>query len=746
MNEVLELKGSFKSGKYKGNVGAPSLPTGQKVTSKHIRKLVAQLVEIEDFWKKETLIGGALVSVHYNRVVAKSNRIKVLLKESGKTTNASVRGAKFEYPNGDTGNPRHVFTHFICMEALGKTIELLDELANYIDDKYKGTITDIGLNALNKSGVQGTKNSKSTIAQAVVDCFYVSRFDIDKELGDSTEDSIVTIYKTGVDTVELLNSIGINLLQVKMLDETTFRLNNSEQEILKKAMPYIIAMSVTNIAEWNKEDVLDYEVETEGITIPDPTNEPVIGVLDTQFDDSVYFHKWVDPHNMVDPIIDIQPQDKVHGTAICSIIVDGPTINPNLDDGCGRFRVRHFGVATSGKFSSISVLRNIEKIVKSNPDIKVWNLSLGSMLEIEDNFISPEGAILDRLQNEYDIVFVVAGTNKGMRAKENMKIGAPADSLNSLVVNAVDFNGEPASYGRVGPVLSFFHKPDLSYYGGDSQKGITVCEPTGQWFRAGTSYAAPWISRKMAYLIHKMGLSREVAKALLIDAAAGWDRKDDSSLKIGYGVVPRRIEDILKTEENEIKFILSNTISEYETYTYNIPIPRDEKGFPYIARATLAYYPKCERNQGVDYTCTEMDIHFGRVKEENGKVSMVPINNNSQGDEGGEKLYESYARQMYRKWDNVKHISEKLNPRAKAKKVYGAGMWGLMIRTKERLDTKAGTGLRFGVVVTLREINGVNRIQEFMNLCMVRGWLVNKLDVESKNILYNIAEEEIEWE
>lgn len=746
MNDVLQLKGSFKSGKYKGFVGAPSLPIGQRVTSEHVKKLGAQLIEIEEFWKKETLIGGALVSVHYNRVVAKSNRIRVLLKESGKTTNDSVRGAKFEYPNGDTSNPKHVFTHFICMKALRNTIELLDEVAKYIDKNYNGVITDERLSALNKTGVTGTEKSKSTIVQAIVDCYYVNRFDVDKELGESNEDSIITIYKTGIDTVELLNSIGINLLQVKMLDETTFRLNNSEQEILKKTMPYIIAMSVTNIAEWSRDEVLDMEVDSEMMSIPDPSNEPIIGVLDTQFDESVYFHKWVKSQNMVDPIIDIKPQDKVHGTAICSIIVDGPNINPNLEDGCGRFRVRHFGVATSGRFSSISVLRNIEKIVKSNPDIKVWNLSLGSMLEIEDNFISPEGAILDRLQNEYDIVFVVAGTNKGTHSRENMKIGAPADSLNSIVVNAVDFDGEPASYGRVGPVLSFFHKPDLSYYGGDSHKGITVCEPAGQWLRVGTSYAAPWISRKMAFLINKMGLSREVAKALLIDAAAGWNRKDDSSLKMGYGVVPRRIEDILKTEENEIKFILSNTISEYETYTYNIPIPRDDKGFPYIARATLVYYPKCERSQGVDYTCTEMDIHFGRVKEENGKVSMVPINNNSQGDEGGEKLYESYARQMYRKWDNVKHISEKLNPRAKAKKVYGAGMWGLMIRTKERLDVKAGKGLRFGVVVTLREINGINRIQDFVNLCMVRGWLVDRLDLESKNILYNKAEEEIEWE
>lgn len=746
MNEILQLKGSFKSGKYKGNVGAPSLPKGQKVKAEHVKRLAEQLIEIEKFWKENRAIKGALVSVHYNRVVAKSNRIKILLKESGKTTNSSVRGARFEYINGDKNNPRHVFTHFISVSALRSTIELLEEVSSYLTLEFNGIITDEGIKIINKNGRIGTKNSKSSIAQAIVDCFYVSRFDIDKELKESEEDSIVTIYRTGVDTVELLNSIGINILQVKMLDETTFRLNRTELEILKKAMPYIIAMSVTNISEWSKEEILDNTSDEEMISIPEPTNEPVIGVLDTQFDDEVYFHKWVESYNMVDSAIEIRPEDKVHGTAVTSIIVDGPSINPNLDDGCGRFRVRHFGVATSGKFSSISVLRNIEEIVKSNTDIKVWNLSLGSMLEIEENFISPEGAILDRLQNEYDIVFVVAGTNKGTNAKENMRIGAPADSLNSIVVNAVDFDNKPASYGRMGPVLSFFHKPDLSYYGGEYSRGIAVCEPMGQWFRIGTSYAAPWISRKMAYLINIMGLSREVAKALLIDSAAGWDRKDDSSLKVGYGVVPRRIEDILKTRDDEIKFLLSGTISEYETYTYNIPIPRDDKGFPFIARATLAYYPKCDRNQGVDYTCTEMDIHFGRVKEVEGKVSIEPINNNSQGDEGGEKLYESYARKMYRKWDNVKHISEKLNPRARSKKVYGAGVWGLMIRTKERLDTKTGNGMKFGVVVTLREINGFNRIQDFMNLCMVRGWLVNKLDIENKNAIYNKAEEEIEWE
>ena len=167
-----------------------------------------------------------------------------------------------------------------------------------------------------------------------------------------------------------------------------------------------------------------------------------------------------------------------------------------------------------------------------------------------------------------------------------VKIGAPADSLNSLIVNAVDFNGKPASYTRVGPVLSFFYKPDICYYGGDKQEKITVCEPLGMATVCGTSFAAPWITRKMAYLIHIVGLSREVAKALIIDSAAGWNRQDNKYFAMGYGVVPKRIEDITHSKDDEIRFIMNGTIDEYETYTYNIPVPQDMKAHPFFAKAT----------------------------------------------------------------------------------------------------------------------------------------------------------------
>lgn len=424
--------------------------------------------------------------------------------------------------------------------------------------------------------------------------------------------------------------------------------------------------------------------------------------------------------------------------------MDGPAINPSLDDGCGRFRVKHFGVAKRGRFSSYSILRSIRTAVSQNRDIKVWNLSLGSMLPIKQNFISPEAAELDKIQNEYDVIFVIAGTN-GIPGQPTIPIGAPADSLNSLVINSVTRENTPASYHRVGPVLSFFHKPDVSYYGGDAGHPMHVCTPTGEGFVQGTSFSAPWITRKMAYLICKLGFSREIAKALIVDAAAGWNRQDDVSCSIGYGVVPQRIEDIVKTPDDEIRFVLTGTTDAYETYTYQLPVPIYKDKQPFYARATLCYFPKCIREQGVDYTSTEMDIHFGRVKEQNGKAIISAINSNSQGDDGGRHLYEPEARQLYRKWDNVKLISEELKNRAVPRKVYGSGMWGLSIKTKERLKEKNGLGLSFGVVVTLKEMNGRNCIDDFIKLCTLRGWIVNRIDVENQIDIYNKAEEEISF-
>lgn len=756
MNNILQLKGRFEQRPNGSRPGLPKLPKGKTVSSSHLYELANQLERILGYWKKNTDIDGALVSVHYKHVVAKSNRLKILLAENGKTPTDSIRGVKFVWEPDDAGKEvqKHVFTHFVSLKAIEKAIEVLKQTGSIIEKHYKGSISSEIIEDLGeKAKYNFTEVPKTNFLRTVVDGFYVEKFDIDRATEEITEEAIITIYQTGVDTKRLLSKFGINIVDERIIDGTTLRLNPDEVKLLYNNASYLIAMGVTDFSEISRDDMLDAYEDVEGdfgSMIPHPTNEPVIGVIDTQFNKKVYFHEWVEYTNLLDPNIPLTKKDYEHGTGVSYIIVDGPHGNPELEDGCGRFRVRHFGVATHNGFSSFTVLKMIRNIVVANRDIKVWNLSLGSKLEIKPNFISPEAAELDRIQSEYDVIFVVAGTNapEGV-TKKDMRIGSPADSLNSMVVNAVDFKGNSASYTRVGPVLSFFHKPDISYYGGDgtvyTDKMVICRDDMGAAYVTGTSFAAPWISRKLAYLIHIMGLSREVAKALLIDAAAGWNRRDDVSHRIGYGIVPKHINDIIKTPNDEIRFIMTGASEEYETYTYNLPVPIVDNAHPFYARATLAYFPHCDRNQGVDYTSTEMDIHFGRVVAKRGSTTIKAIDDNKQSEDKLITLYEEDARKMYRKWDNIKHISEEIKDKRIPRKAYDSGLWGLKINTKERLQ-KRKVPLQFGVVVTLKEMNGVNRIDDFVKMCLARGWLVNRLDIENQLDVYAKAEEEIEFE
>lgn len=746
MNNILQLKGRFQHRKYQGNPSAANLPVGAEVTEEKLEKLKKQLQKLLLYWENDRTIEGALVSVHYGRIIAKSNRLKILLSTGSKSPNESIRGVKFIWEPNEKGDKiqKHVFTHYVTLEAIKIAIERLDIVLQAARKDFHGRFTKEDTELINNGKYTCEELAKSNITKVIVDAYYVESFQVDKVKETITEQSIVTIYKTSVDTMKLLEQLGIDMVNAKMIDNTTFRLQPYEIKMLQEKAPYLIAMSVSDFSKITIDNIIKSEVEQEK-QIPAPKNEPVIGVIDTQFDESVYFREWVTYKNMLSEDIQINAEDRIHGTAVSSIIVDGSGLNKNLDDGCGRFRVRHFGVATAGRFSSFSILKMIREIVNNNRDIKVWNLSLGSALEIEPNFMSPEAAELDRIQCENDVIFIVAGTNKEKNDKADMRIGAPADSLNSLVVNAVDDEQNPAVYTRTGPVLSFFQKPDVSYYGGDEKHRMVAWCGSGITYVSGTSFAAPWIARKMAYLINIMGLSREVAKALIIDSAAGWKQRGPLSNAIGYGVVPRKIQDIIHSPDDEIRFLMTGVIDEYETFTYNIPVPQDKDTYPYYARATLVYFPKCVRDQGVDYTSTEMDLQFGRVKEKDGNIQIDSVDKNKQSQDGI-AIYEEAARKMYRKWDNVKCISDTIKKKAVPRKVYESGMWGLGIRTKERLAPKAGRGLKFGVVVTLKEMKGVNRIDQFIKMCMVKGWLVNRLDVEKQFDVFHKAEEDIKFD
>lgn len=738
MNSLIQLKGTLNEKKSFGKPGPATIPKSSIVNSENIDSLINDLELLYNNWKNDDILSGALVSVFYKRVVPKSKRIKTLLSKKSEPSNDSIVGAKF------SDDQKHIITHFVDLETININIEKLKKAKQVVTNVFKGKIDNNNLNNIKKYQKQIEKYglSKSLFGDIISDVDIINKFGTIDNSDLIDENSIISYFDTKKNIKVIMEKLNISDEDYKIIDPKSSIqfINPKSFNIFKKKVPYLVAMATYDMANYSFEDVFD-SVGNELPMIPNPSNEPYIGVIDTLFDDSVYFSKWVDYEDMIDENIPRSESDYEHGTSVTSIIVDGPAFNPKYDDGCGRFRVKHFGVATSGRNSSITIMQKIERIIKQNPTIHVWNLSLGSELEVNPNFISSEAALLDRLQCENNIVFVIAGTNKS--GDKPKKIGSPADSINSLVVNAVDFNGNIASYSREGRVLSFFNKPDVCYFGGDNNDGFLTCTKNGAKIGIGTSYAAPWISRKLAYLIDVIGLNREIAKALIIDSSIGWKEFDTERANyIGFGQVPIKIEDVINSEEDEIKFYLTGESNLYDTYTHNIPVPLYQDKYPFIARATLCYFPECSRNQGVDYTNTELDFYFGRI-DNKGSIKSINENRQSEGETSG--INEEDARKWYRKWDNVKHISQILKPNLKPKQRYDNVLWGLSIKSKERLFIR-DKGIKFGVVITLKEINGVNRIDEFINQCSLRGWLVNKVDIENRVDVYNIAQQEIEFE
>lgn len=742
MNNILKLKGKFINKKYDKPSGSRNIASNSTISYDILETKVEQLKLLQEFWATQKYFDGALISVHYNRMIAKTNRIAGILYEKGKTPNESIVGARF------SKNQKHIITYYVKKETITNSIKELNTAIDILKIEYSGVLSTEQIEKINKNNFPSKYNMSCTrFKNLIVDSYYVEYFGVDNNEVPYDERCIVSLFDTNTETTELLKSLNINILENRIIENNTVLLNKDEIELIKSKAPYLISMSMRDFSDITVDEIKKNK-QSFGRSIPSPTIEPTIGVIDTLFDKSVYFSEWVDFRNMLSsdlPDVENEMNYK-HGTRVSSIIVDGPQLNPKLNDNCGRFKVRHFGVSLHNGFSAFNIIKQIKNIVLENKDIKVWNLSLGSDIEIEENFISPIAYLLDKIQVENDVIFVVAGTNDRRGTKNELKIGSPADSVNALVVNSVNTLDNPTTYSRKGPVLSFYIKPDVSYYGGDTTSFEECINTIGvgntEDLVSGTSYAAPWIARKLAYLIHILGFSKEEAKALIIDSAEKWGNKysEEQIELLGHGVVPIDINDIIKSKNDEIRFVISGYAEMYETYNLTLPVPIHNDKYPFIAKATICYFSTCNRAQGVDYTNEELDLKIGRI-DNNEKIKS--INKDGQGDIGT-YIDEKKSRNEFRKWDNSKSIKERYSPKNGERDSYKNKLWGIrIIKTTRFYNNLTRDKIKFGLVVTLKEINGENRIDEFIQRCFFNQWFVEKVEVENQIELYNKAEEEI---
>ncbi|MGM9958209.1 MAG: S8 family peptidase [Erysipelotrichaceae bacterium] len=744
MNALLNIKLPFNYEKNSKRPGPRNLKTRNKVNNAHIDKLIDDLENVKNYYEHiNRVTEDILIDAVYNDIVAKSNRITEILKNKGDCNN-NIVGARFSEAEN------HIITYYVPLTVIDKAIEKLNDSKQLITNQLNGEANSVNFDYGNTS-IKYPGNKRLKIRNTIIDCSVLESFGIpDAGSVDFPLDNVsITFFSTELKTSILLSKIiKDNRLWYETAGENTIIASKDTYKYLYETVPYLISMASSDISRIEPL-LINNKNKKDECFIPSPGKEPVIGVIDAVFKEDVYFSDWVEYVEYLDFLekSTVKEKDYEHGTAVSSLIVDGPSLNPWLDDGLGRFRVRHFGVCAN-RISPTKLIRKIEEIIQKNKDIRVFNLSLGTEYEVSKNFISFDGARLDALQKEYNVIFVVAGTNDTRTNKEGLiRIGSPADSLNSVVVNSVKKDGTPASYTRNGKVLSFFNKPDVSYYGGDyeNDERIAVYTSKGIDMQYGTSFAAPWIARKLCYLINIMGYPKEVAKALIIDSAAGWEYKQNNYKYqniIGYGIVPIKMDSILSTDNSEIKFILHGSASKYLTSNYAIPVPKDNDKCAYIARATLCYFPLSNRLEGIDYTQRELSLKFGRMNEK----GIVDINHNVI-DVDGEYTDERRSRMEFRKWENTKFISSLLKENGnRLLKSYGDGLWGVSLTSMERGRIAKHEELLFGLVICLKNIKGENKINEFKHNCLLRGYIVNEVNINNQIYIFEKAQNEVEFE
>lgn len=748
MNSLLKVKLSFSHENNRSGGGARNLNKTRTTSSSLISDLINDLKRVKEFYNKNKFIKEILVDAYYNDIIAKSGRIRSLLKSTGDCSDFIV-GARFS--NAPLGNENHIITYYVTRDTIDSAISRLIDAKSLIDEQLGGIATSSNFDSSDKTIIYSRYRTPKTILRdVIIDCSALEKFDIPNAVSEiDKEQIVVTFYQTELELDKLLYDLGISHEKYvfSYAGKNTLSVTKEVYKILLENVPYMISMATSDISQIVVNN--SSKADSSNLYIPSPKKEPIIGVIDTMFDVNSYFHEWVDYREELNFFEKSTLRDEHynHGTAVTSIIVDGPTLNPKLDDGCGRFRVRHFGVCP-GTISPTLLVKKIEKIINENTDIHVWNLSLGTYDEVSKNFISFDAAILDEIQRNKNVIFVISGTNDSERRNLNdpyKRVGSPADSLNSIVVNSVRSDGTPSTYSRSGKILSFFNKPDVSYYGGDFDERLVVYSNQGLEKQYGTSFAAPWISRKLCYLIDVMGFSREIAKALIIDSAVDWDytiQKQKLRNIVGYGIVPIKIKDIIETDNSEIKFVVQGESNTYSTSNYGIPVPKDEDKCNYVARATLCYFPECNRLQGVDYTQRELSIRFGRVTS----VGIKDINENTQEDDDSYNS-ERKARSDFRKWENTKHISNYLKDnKVRTFNSYNEGLWGLAVTSKERTEKAKKENLNFGVVIRLKHTKGQNKINDFKHACLLRGYIVNEIRIDNQIELYEKNQEEIKFE
>lgn len=487
------------------------------------------------------------------------------------------------------------------------------------------------------------------------------------------------------------------------------------------------------------------------IVAPNPSViYPVVGVVDSGVSQNCApLNNWLvgEKRTVPDPFRDLN-----HGTFVTGMITNSYLYNQDTRFPKCQSKVVSIEVLGNNVGDIYNIVNSMYETAEEHPEIKVWNLSLGTSDPVSQNEISAMALMLDEFQDRYNCLCVIAAGNycDSLRSwppeeKLNDGVSSPGDSVRGLTVGSIAHmdgavkNEEPSPFSRKGPVSNYVQKPDLVHFGGNQLNvggnaisiGVnSICPIGNKRNDIGTSYATPIISTLAANLFKELGerATPNLVKALLIHNANksfGQDICDEHRPYYGWGL-PQYISEILDVHDYETTLAFEGHAQKsFEVEKLPFPIPdclRTEDGkIRGEFFMTLVYQPELDPNKAFEYCQLDVKVGFGEI-DENGKfTSKIPPKNDAH-------LYEEDLVKNGDKWSPVK-VYQKSFPRG-----VNIENWRLRIKVLDRDGYEAsGVQIPFTLLLTIRDIDKEQPVyNEMVQLMNAYNWEVSDLVIDQK--------------
>jgi hypothetical protein len=386
--------------------------------------------------------------------------------------------------------------------------------------------------------------------------------------------------------LSLLESSGVELSKVKYKQYeigVTFLSLYGNRKLLEKVSEY------NPLRKLHTLDIRDIPKVTRGSAhsggpIPATGNKPevVVGVFDGGVNPNNPFIK--EYTEEIDSINSVKvPEFLDHGTQVCGAVLYGPLNSYSSGDvlPTPKVSVKSFRVMPPLDIYDpdlYDVITAIEEVVPNNPEIKVYNLSLGPDGPILDDHISRFTYACDLLSSKYDVLFTVAVGNDGESTGDLARIQSPSDMANGLGIGAYtkkDGKIIRAPYSCLGPGREGSkYKPDLLAFGGCEQHPIHLVSQNlnEKIWNAGTSFASPIVAGYAGQLIgySEGAIDPLVARALLIHTVNSED-SSSHNIETGHGTLPESVEEIITCKPNSYTLIYKGELPPGKYAQFSIP-------------------------------------------------------------------------------------------------------------------------------------------------------------------------------